>query len=283
MERGWTGFTHAGVNLDYFGYGPFGLINLDRQVEKQLKLQFLALVKRHTDLRQTTLFEYRYNLADDQAQLALDELLSKTLTLSPSELRNLPTGIDSDLTFSNLDRSEFLAANSSAVEKSIVAADEGDSRSTGGHLGTLLWRFQGHEGQTTHNLTVAHDQTSQGAKTGNYRIRDYHHSSKVNSLIEPLKESKSVSLRSLSDSDMADGIRDFSINWFVTDKWLTGDEVRDYSTLDFECHIQSLKKIRAIASFPVGSLSPSRTPFFKPCNACPPTNDKLYFTRLWHA
>ena len=107
-SKGFTLGADAGIQLNFFGYGPFGLIDLDRQAERLAGLDIFRLAKNRVHQGEAMVIDYVLNLNDSYGRMAYDLMLKDTLTFRSPDLIRQAMGDVGNITFADVTLAETL-------------------------------------------------------------------------------------------------------------------------------------------------------------------------------
>jgi hypothetical protein len=239
VERAGTFFNgFVGYKLDYFGYGPFGLANLDRIATRELGLDFLRINGERSAYGRSVSFDYAYQLNNQDSADAYTALMSKTLMLNPRLSAQAVASISGGAAlrskvFLSFDYSEQLAredvrrALSQQRVRRIATGDRDFEETVAkAHFGTKLLRFSGGK-----SLSVNKFRIDDGAGPEQYFLSQYAQDNQQSSLFSPLKESDSISATSMFTADETwrnHKFVDFLFTWTRHDRLQLAQEQSDY-------------------------------------------------------
>jgi hypothetical protein len=184
--------AQVSAHLDYFGYGPFGLVNLDREAEKGLGLDFLKFTQQKVQNGEKLVIDYVINLDHPDGAIAYAGIVEKTLRVRPGKLAAYTAGASSidDSTFANIDYAEILNdldANKSPVRKRAARVFRGSNSYSGrlenGHFGTKLLRYNSDQSLTFNTIDLRNSDNSDSQ----YRYFLFNKSRSKKSLLSPLR------------------------------------------------------------------------------------------------
>ncbi len=137
----------AFARLDYFGYGPFGLVDLDRQAERGLGLDVLRLADRRVKDGETMAVDYVIDVGDEHGARAYDAILADTMRLKADVLAAQSVRGLADAAFGDITLAEALHAYDAAEpphRRRVARVFRGqrffDQDTFSVRLGTKLWR-----------------------------------------------------------------------------------------------------------------------------------------------
>jgi hypothetical protein len=229
-------FFHAqmGVSLDLFGYGAFGLINMDRQVERALGLDLFRFSRQLTVDADRLAIDYAIDMSDPVGQRVYETIVARPLRLTSRALRELGSTGPVAQTFIDLAPAEAVhAADLEAPpEERRVArlfhgsnAWLGDARST--RLGTRFWRNHAGRSLTLNWLTTTSDEGEQSRSVWHV-LND---NRKVSSLFSQMREENQFSAASLhlAARDWRDlKFVGFNMDWRIGERRLTPQDSADH-------------------------------------------------------
>ncbi len=225
--------AQASAHLDYFGYGPFGLVNLDREADRGLGLDFLKFTQQNIQNGEKLVIDYVLNLDHPDGAVAYAGIVEKTLQVRPGKLAAFTAGAGSieQSTFANIDYAEILNeldANKPAERRRASRVFRGSNayngKSTMGHLGTKLLRFNSDQSLTFNTIDLQNNDNSES----HFRYFLFNKSRSKKSLISPLRNQHDLSAAAI----FVEGRRSGEANEFVDFAFALRSSERRLSTME---------------------------------------------------
>ncbi len=189
--------AQASAHFDYFGYGPFGLVNLDKEADRALGLDFLRFTQQTVLDGEKLVFDYVINLDHSDGVVAYTGMLEKTLRVRPGKLAAFSAGMGSieESTFANIDYAEILNeldANKSPERRRVARVFRGsnayEGKLTSGHLGTKILRLSSNQSLTFNTIDLLNNDNS----ISQYRYFLFNKARNKKSLVSPLRNQHDI-------------------------------------------------------------------------------------------
>lgn len=235
-QKGLELHASAAASLDYFGSYFDGLLNLDRQIERNLGLDFMRYTRSRIFEGDRFAIDYIFNLDSSDARKAYDLFFKRTLTLKRG-IRNfhvLPNGINNNSIFADLTPVESLAAYSETINdvqrrpitRSFMGKDQFASDALNVRLGTKALRLSKQRNLSFHKLVF----TDADSEFKHQAVQLYTSLNATKSWVKFYRESFSTSLLALFNS--ARGFRSHQFDqlhfkWSINQADLSSGEIRD--------------------------------------------------------
>lgn len=235
QSRGFFVAAQLGVTLDMFGYGPFGLINMDRQVERAIGLDLFRYNRELTLEGDKLAIDYVIDLADPVGGQVFEAMVAKTLKLNPLALRDLDSGARDlgSLAFADLGPAEAVHAQDRSLppeSRRVSRVFRGSNAFLGDagamRLGTRFWRANTGKSLTLNWLTTSDDD-------GQDRRHVYHLFSdnrQVTSMFSAVRKEQRLTAGALFDASAnwrELRFADLVLSWQLTHRQLKPQEAAD--------------------------------------------------------
>ena len=226
--RGFYLSTEANAHLSMFGYGPFGLIDLDRQADRLAGLDLFRMSFNRVDRGEAMAIDYVINLADRHGAMAFDAILRDTLRLKARALGTQAVDGLSDLAFGDITIAETLHA----LDADLAPADKRVARIFRGgrfynedrlglRLGTKLLRWDNQKSLSL-NVVSAYDRYD-AAQSWSYQV--FSTGRKQSSWFSPLRRNYGMSAVALFDSDRGGGsLQNLIFTWDTSERYARAAE-----------------------------------------------------------
>ncbi len=225
--------AQASAHLDYFGYGPFGLVNLDREADRGLGLDFLKFTQQKIKNGEKLVIDYVLNLDHPDGAIAYAGIVQKTLQIRPGKLAAYTAGAGSieQSTFANIDYAEILneldadkPPENRRASRVFRGSNAYNGKSTVGHLGTKLLRYNSDQSLTFNTIDLQNDDNSKSQ----YRYFLFNKSRSKKSLISPLRNQHDMTAAAI----FVEGRRSGDANEFVDFAFALRSSERRLSTAE---------------------------------------------------
>jgi hypothetical protein len=228
--------TQVAARLDLFGYGPFGLIDMDRQVERALGLNLFQYSQERVYDAERLAVDYVFDMRDNEAQAAYAGVVARTLKINEVALaqqlafrQDLQGMAIADLTLAEL--ISQLDRDRPAERRRVSRVFRGSNAYTGstasGHLGTKILRTQ-----SARSLTYNWVRTTDAQDHDEFYIYPVFNDSRgVASFFAAARRQYQISAVSIFEAD-ADWrnprFRDLVFTWDTDERQFSAQEIADY-------------------------------------------------------
>lgn len=227
--------ANAGVQLNLFGYGPFGVIDIDRQAERAAGLDILRLSANRVHHGEAMVIDYVFNLDDKYGRLAYEAMLENTLSFRPPELlRQAALGVENS-TFADVTLAETLHAldiNREPSKKRVARIFRGarffSEDASSGHFGTRLLRFEAAKSLSINQLKT----TGAGNEENIYFYNLFTESRKQSSWFSHLRrnyQNSSVALFASKGKGTPETFNDIIFTWDATESRAKPEELAAFA------------------------------------------------------
>lgn len=235
QSKGFFLSAQVGLSLDLFGFGPFGLVNMDRQVERAIGLDLFRYSRELTVDGDKLAFDYAIDLSDAVGQQVFESMVAKTTKLNPLALRQVDAGaVDlSALAFADLGFAEEIHAEDLALpaaERRVSRLFRGANAYLGDsgalRVGTRFWRANAGRSLTLNWLTTA-DERGADRRHVYHLFNDTRSVSSLFSAVRSEHQFTAAALFDASSNWRKVRFADFVMSWNVGQRQLKPQEASD--------------------------------------------------------